>query len=52
MKNLQAGEFLFIGGAILMTSKVAGWIPVAGSICALLGGGILIYYLFSKNGEY
>ena len=52
LKNLQAGGFLFVGGAILMTSEVAGWIPVVGSVCALLGGGMLIYYLFSKNGKY
>ena len=52
MKNLQSGGFLFVGGAILMTSEVAGWIPVVGSVCALLGGGMLIYYLFSKNGKY
>lgn len=52
MKNLQAGGFLFIGGAILMTSEYANWVPIVGSICALLGVGMLIYYLFSKDGKY
>lgn len=52
MKNLQAGGFLFVGGAILMISEYASWVPVVGSICALLGVGMLIYYLFSKDGKY
>ena len=52
IKNLQAGGFLFIGGAILMNSEFANWVPVVGSICALIGVGMLIYYLFSKDGKY
>lgn len=52
MKNLQAGGFLFIGGAILMTSEFAKLVPIIGTVCALIGGGILIYYLFSQNGKY
>ncbi len=52
MKNLHAGGFLFIGGTILMNNQLNNWAPVVGSICALLGVGMLIYYLFSKDGKY
>ncbi|WP_225047302.1 hypothetical protein [Lacticaseibacillus kribbianus] len=53
MKNLQAGGFLFIGGAIIMTTTQFGKVvPVLGAVCAVLGVGMLIYYLFSDNGKY
>ncbi|WP_317380517.1 hypothetical protein [uncultured Intestinimonas sp.] len=52
MKNLQAGGFLFIGGAILMTSEFANLVPIIGAVCALIGGGMLVYYLFSQDGRY
>lgn len=52
MKNLQAGGFLFVGGAILMTSEFAKLVPIIGAVCVLIGGGMLVYYLFSQNGKY
>lgn len=53
MKNLQAGGFLFIGGAIIMTTTQFGRIvPILGAVCALVGVGSLLYYLFSDNGKY
>ncbi|WP_461215384.1 hypothetical protein [Lacticaseibacillus sp. GG6-2] len=53
MKNLQAGGFLFVGGAIMMTvTRFGNVIPILGGVCALLGVGMLIYYLFSQNGKY
>lgn len=53
MKNLQAGGFLFLGGAIIMTTTQFGKVvPMIGAACALLGVGMLIYYLFSNDGEY
>ena len=53
MKNLIAGGFLFVGGAILMLAgEYANWVPIAGSIIALVGLGMLIYFLFSKDGKY
>ena len=48
MKNLLAGGFLFVGGAIIMTTTQFGHvIPMIGAGCALLGLGMLLYYLFS-----
>ncbi len=53
MKNLLAGGFLFVGGAILMTVNTFGnIIPFFGGACALVGVGMLVYYVFSKNGKY
>ncbi|MCX2456074.1 hypothetical protein [Lacticaseibacillus nasuensis] len=53
MKNLQAGGFLFVGGAIIMTVTHFGQvIPILGGVCALLGVGMLLYYLFSQEGKY
>lgn len=53
MKNLLAGGFLFIGGAILMLAgEYAYWVPIVGSIIALIGLGMLLYFLFSNNGKY
>lgn len=53
MENLLAGGFLFVGGAILMlANEYSNWVPVVGSIIALIGLGMLIYFLFSKNGKY
>jgi CHASE2 domain-containing sensor protein len=52
-KNLFASGFLFVGGAILMLAgEFAAWVPIAGSICALIGIGMLIYFVFSKDGKY
>lgn len=53
MKNLQAGGFLFVGGAIIMTTTQLGKVvPMIGAACAILGVGMLIYYLFSNDGKY
>ena len=53
MKNLIASGFLFVGGAILMTVTTFGKVvPFLGGICALIGVGMLIYYVFSSNGKY
>ena len=53
MKNLQAGGFLFVGGAIIMTVTQFGQvIPILGGVCELLGVGMLLYYLFSQEGKY
>lgn len=52
MKNLIAGGFLFIGGTILMLVTKFDWAPVAGLVCALIGVGMLLYYVFSKDGKY
>ncbi|WP_262314561.1 hypothetical protein [Lacticaseibacillus parakribbianus] len=53
MKNLQAGGFLFVGGAIIMTTTRFGQVvPYIGAGCAVLGVGMLIYYLFSDDGKY
>lgn len=52
MKNLIAGGFLFIGGAILMLVTEFDWAPVAGLVCALVGVGMLVYFVFSKDGKY
>ncbi|MDG3374747.1 hypothetical protein P5D95_25080 [Vibrio parahaemolyticus] len=53
MKNLLAGGFLFIGGAILMLAgEYANWVPIVGSIIALVGFGTVVYFLFSKDGKY
>lgn len=53
MKNLLAGGFLFIGGAIIMTANRFGQIiPILGGVCAVLGLGMLLYFLFSADGKY
>lgn len=53
MKNLLAAGFMFVGGAILMLAgEYAKWIPIVGNIIALIGLGMLVYYLFSKDGNY
>ncbi len=54
MKNLLAGGFLFVGGAVLLTADgtVAPVISGAGGVCTMLGVGILLYFLFSSNGKY
>lgn len=53
MKNLNAGGFLFVGGAILMlVTEFGEWVPIFGLICAMIGVGMLLYYVFSKDGEY
>lgn len=53
MKNLLAGGFLFVGGAILVTaSELSVIISALGGVCAVIGAGMLIYYVFSKNGRY
>lgn len=53
MTNLLAAGFMFVGGAILMlVGEYAKWVPIIGSIIALIGLGMLIYYLFSKDGNY
>lgn len=53
MKNLIAGGFLFVGGAILMTvSEFGKAIPITGMVCAIIGLGMLIYFVFSNNGKY
>jgi len=53
MKNLIASGFLFVGGAIIMNVDQFGKIvPILGGICAVLGVGMLLYYLFyEKNWE-
>ena len=35
-----------------MTSEFAKLVPIIGAVCALIGGGMLVYYLFSQNGKY
>lgn len=53
MKNLLAGGFLFVGGAILMTvSEFGKIVPILGAACAVVGVGMLIYFVFSKDGKY
>lgn len=53
MKNLLAGGFLFVGGAILMNNdKMGDIVPYLGAACAVVGVGMLIYYVFSNNGKY
>lgn len=53
MKNLAAGGFLFVGGAILMlVTEFGKAVPVFGMACALIGVGMLIFYVFSKDGKY
>ena len=53
MTNVLAACFMFVGGAILMLAgEYAKWVPIIGSIIALIGLGMLIYYLFSKDGNY
>lgn len=52
MKNLIAGGFLFVGGAVLMLVTAFEWAPIAGLLCALIGVGMLGYYVFSKDGKY
>src|SRR5699024_8729436 len=54
MKNLLAGGFLFVGGAVLLTADgaVSPVISGAGGVCTMLGVGILLYFLFSNNGKY
>ena len=53
IKNLHAGGFLFVGGAIIMTVTQFGKVvPILGGVCTLLGAGMLIYYLFSEDGKY
>lgn len=53
-KNLLAGGFLFVGGAVLLTADgaVSPVISGAGGVCTMLGVGILLYFLFSNNGKY
>ncbi|WP_164848120.1 hypothetical protein [Lacticaseibacillus hulanensis] len=53
MKNLQAGGFLFVGGAIIMmVTQFGKVVPIVGGVCAVLGAGMLVYYLFSQDGKY
>lgn len=53
MKNLIAGGFLFIGGAILMlVTEFGKSVPIVGMACAVVGVGMLIFYVFSKDGKY
>ncbi|EJY47339.1 hypothetical protein HMPREF1347_02542 [Enterococcus faecium 504] len=53
MKNLMAGGFLFVGGSILMNTEHFGNIvPFLGVACALIGVGMLIYFVFSDDGKY
>ena len=53
MKNLIAGGFLFVGGGILMnTDNFGNVIPFLGAACALIGVGMLIYFVFSDDGKY
>ena len=53
MKNLLAAGFLFVGGAILMTVPGFGRIvPILGAVCAVVGVGMLLYFVFSENGKY
>lgn len=53
MKNLVASGFLFVGGAVMMLAEdFAHWAPVVGSIFALAGGGMLVFYLLSEEGKY
>jgi high-affinity Fe2+/Pb2+ permease len=53
LKNLIAAGFLFVGGAILMTVTEMGRIvPFLGAACALIGAGLLLYFVFSNNGKY
>lgn len=53
MKNLIAGGFLFVGGGILMnTDNFGNVIPFLGVVCALIGVGMLIYFVFSDDGKY
>lgn len=40
MKNLIAGEFLFIGGTILMLVTEFERAPIAGLVCALVSSSI------------
>lgn len=52
MTNLLAAGFMFVGGAILMLAgEYAKWVPIIGSIIALIGLGMLIYYLFVKGHD-
>lgn len=53
LKNLIAGGFLFVGGAILMNVSAFGkTVPIAGAVCAVIGVGMLLYFVFSKNGKF
>ncbi len=53
MKNLHAGGYLFVGGAILATANGFGQVvSIFGMLCILTGVGMLLYYVFSKNGNY
>lgn len=53
MKNLLAAVFLFVGGAILMTVTEMGKIvPFLGAASALVGAGLLVFFVFSDNGRY
>ena len=53
MKNLNAAGFLFIGGAILMlVTEFGKAVQIFGLVCSAIGVGLLLYYVFSKNGKY
>lgn len=53
MKNLIAGGFLFVGGAVLMlVSEFGQWVPIFGMVCAIVGVGMLLFFVFSKDGKY
>lgn len=52
MKNLAAGGFLFVGGAILMlVTEFGKAVPIFGMVCVLIGVGMLLYHTFSKDGN-
>lgn len=53
MKNLIAGGFLFVGGAVLMlVSEFGKWVPIFGLVSAVIGVGMLLFFVFSKDGKY
>ena len=52
MKNLIAGGFLFVGGILMNTDNFGNVIPFLGAACALIGVGMLIYFVFSDDGKY
>ena len=53
IQNLLAAGFLFVGGAIMMlVTEFGEAMPIFGLVCNLIGVGLLLYVVFSKNGKY
>lgn len=51
MKNLIASGFLFVGGAIMTLAGDPAWLPHVGFVCAAIGLGMLLYYVFGNDGD-